>query len=174
MGDRSTKYYSSRQEKSISSKLGWRVVVGSGARDCHPGDIRSSEWLGECKTHTAPGTKIQFLESVWKKIEDEATSQFLYPVLFVDDGSQRLDRTYCMLGIIPESDDVRVVPYPYSLRSKNIAFYHEDMNAYIKNRITFYSDIVQAPAIFLEVKVSETKSKYITTLENFSYFFGDN
>ena len=47
-----TKFYSERQEKYIANQLGWDVVTGSGARDCHPGDVKSDAYLGECKTHT--------------------------------------------------------------------------------------------------------------------------
>ena len=92
-----TKDYSSKQEHRIADFLGWQCVVASGARSCHPGDIRSDSWLGECKTHVKPDHRIQFIYTEWRKICDEAMSKFRFPVLFVDDGSQKLDSTWCMI-----------------------------------------------------------------------------
>lgn len=89
---------SNKQEHLIAKYLGWNVVSGSGARACHPGDIQSSQWLGECKTHTEPGHSLLFSTSVWSKLQDEAASRFKYPVLFVDDGSQKLENTWCLLS----------------------------------------------------------------------------
>ena len=103
--EKSTKYYSNIQEKQIADALGWHQVSGSGARNLHPGDVISDDWMGECKTHTKPGNKIVFDFKVWEKIRDEAISQFKYAVLFSDDGSQRLDKTWCMFNILPPTDE---------------------------------------------------------------------
>ncbi len=96
MSDINTKVYSSRQEKRVAEYLGWKVVSGSGACNCFPGDVRADEWLGECKTHTTPGHKLSFSHSVWRKISDEARSRFSSPAYFVDDGSQLLSSTWVM------------------------------------------------------------------------------
>lgn len=93
-----TKDCSSRQEKLIANYLGWKRVVASGARACHPGDISSDTWLGECKTHMRPGARIKFVFKEWAKIYEEATSKFKFPALFVDDGSQTIENTWCMLN----------------------------------------------------------------------------
>lgn len=98
MSDINTKIYSSRQEKRVADYLGWKVVSGSGARNCFPGDVQADEWLGECKTHTTPGHKLSFSYSVWKKISDEARSRFSSPAYFVDDGSQLLSSTWVMFA----------------------------------------------------------------------------
>lgn len=90
------KEFSTKQEKQIAEFLGWRRVSGSGARPNAPGDIEGTEWLGECKTHITPGHKIHFDLKIWEKIADEAASQFKQPAYFVDDGSQRLNRTWVM------------------------------------------------------------------------------
>lgn len=92
-----TKDYSSKQEKMIADYLGWECVVASGARDCHPGDIITDNWLGECKTHVTTGNRIKFMFRDWDKIIEEATSKFKFPVLFADDGSQKEQNTWCML-----------------------------------------------------------------------------
>lgn len=88
---------SSKQEHMIASYLGWHVVSGSGARACRPGDVQSDQWLGECKTHTTLTPRYTFMQAVWNKLLDEASSRFKYPVLFVDDGTQKADHTWCLL-----------------------------------------------------------------------------
>lgn len=119
------KYYSNKQESAIASALGWQQVTGSGARHLYPGDISGIDWLGECKTHTKPNQKISFIWTVWNKIGDEAASRAKYPVLFVDDGSQKLENTWCM---IPEHVDISeidntipIVDYPKTLQ-KSVTF----------------------------------------------------
>ena len=97
--EHSLKYYSNLQESKIASALGWKQVSGSGSRPFAPGDIKSNNWLGECKTHMKPDQPILFYFDVWDKIVDEASSQFRNPVLFVDDGSQKLSNTYCLIDI---------------------------------------------------------------------------
>lgn len=94
-----TKIFSEIQEIKISSALGWKRVSGSGARACLPGDVEGSEWLGECKTHVKHIPKVTFRAEAWRKISKEATAKFKRPVLFVDDGSQLLEYTWC---IFPE------------------------------------------------------------------------
>lgn len=98
-----TKDFSTKQERSIADYLDWEVVPGSGARNFHPGDIRCERFLGECKTHMSESSKIVFYREVWDKIKNEAMSQMKIPVLFVDDGTQKINRTWCLFphGLIP-------------------------------------------------------------------------
>ncbi len=104
MEKKSNKYYSDLQEKRIANLLGWKQVSGSGARPTHPGDIVSSEFLCECKTHTKISDNIIFKLDHWNKIEKEAESQFKSPVLFVDDGSQLIGNTWCIFKREPVGD----------------------------------------------------------------------
>lgn len=92
-----TKTFSEIQELKISQSLGWSRVSGSGARDCLPGDVEGPEWLGECKTHASVIPRITFKYDVWLKISNEAMSTFKRPVLFVDNGSQLLEYTWCVI-----------------------------------------------------------------------------
>ena len=108
MEQKSTKYYSTKQENLIADYLGWKVVTGSGARAFHPGDVVSDQWLGECKTHTEPFSNLRFDFDVWTKISREAASQFKKPVLFVDDGSQTIERTWCLFDV--SSYSLREIP----------------------------------------------------------------
>lgn len=122
-----TKFFSSKQEKLVAAELGWDVVTGSGARDCHPGDIISDAWLGECKTHTTSGKPIKFDASVWKKISDEAQSKFKYPVLFVDDGSQSIETTWCLFPCkLVSAPGSKMVELDISVR-RNLSFNHAKM-----------------------------------------------
>lgn len=91
-----TKDYSNKQEKEVARFLDWQVVSGSGAAACVPGDIISGEWLGECKTHVKPDQRITFKKDVWNKLCEEAIMKRRKPVLIVDDGSQKLSKTWCM------------------------------------------------------------------------------
>ena len=106
------KLYSDRQEKLIANYLDWKQVSGSGARPLHPGDIVCDEWIGECKTHITSGHHIVFNFYVWDKLAEEAISQFKNPALFVDDGSQTIDKTFVLIEV-PEGIelDSEVVDY---------------------------------------------------------------
>jgi len=107
------KHHSKLQETLIADFLGWTVISGSGCRPLYPGDVKSDSWLGECKTHIEPNHKICFYFNVWDKIDQEAISQFKEPVLFVDDGSKKLQNTYVMFKspVLIESDISNIPDY---------------------------------------------------------------
>ena len=106
-----TKKEASRQQESnIAQALGWKVTAGSGARAFYMGDVSSTEWVGECKTHLSL-TPVLFYWTVWNKIVDEAASVFKRPVLFVDNGTRDLSRTWCMVStILDYSGDIAPLP----------------------------------------------------------------
>lgn len=91
-----TKDYSSKQESTVADYLGWKTVVGSGARDFHYGDVMDLEWLGECKTHIRKQKQIKFLKQHWEKLKEEALFHHKNPILIVDNGTQRIVDTYCL------------------------------------------------------------------------------
>lgn len=152
----STKDFSNKQEQSIAKYLGWNTVVASGARDFHPGDIinREDGWLGECKTHTTSDKDILFKLDVWKKIQEEAmTNGQLKPVLFTDDGSQKLENTWCVTRkiFVDPDNDYTHVPYPYPIQ-KNIIFSldkmkeeYSNINYFTLNWIDIYNKVVILP-----------------------------
>lgn len=117
----STKTYSCKQEALIAKSLGWFTVVASGARINHPGDVKSNEWLGECKTHVKFQDKIIFKSSVWKKLLDEAVSCFKHPVYFVDNGTQSLEHTWCLFIANMDIGDIDVKKFPNNIQ-ENIIF----------------------------------------------------
>lgn len=142
----STKDYSSIQEHKVADALGWEVVTGSGARDCHPGDIRSNDWLGECKTHTKPGHQIIFKLSVWQKISKQAQSKFKYPVLIVDDGSQKLEHTWVLFPYRRICQpDISIKPCQLKIRT-NISFYEIELKSELLDadilEVKFDSDVL--------------------------------
>lgn len=124
-----TKDFSSKQENMIADYLGWSVVAGSGAAACFPGDIISDDWLGECKTHVERGQKIFFSKSVWRKICDEAAVKRRFPALFVDDGSQKSDRTWCLFNQNRLNLDECICFTIPVRKATNITFDHSEMLA---------------------------------------------
>lgn len=118
------KTFSSKQEKLVADALGGYVIGGSGAAPAVPGDVKTYEWLVECKTHTEPDHPIFFDIDVWKKICNEAMATGRKPVLIVDDGSQTEEKTWCLcrLNNINLSNTL-VADYPGAIR-KNISIKH--------------------------------------------------
>lgn len=47
---KSTRYYSSRQEKKVAKAVGGKQVANSGATAFNKGDVTTDDWLIECKT----------------------------------------------------------------------------------------------------------------------------
>lgn len=125
----STKDFSIKQERQIAEFLQWEVVIGSGATACRPGDVVSDSWLGECKTHMTDTEKVVFRINHWGKILEESQSTFKRPILFVDDGTQRISNTWCMIskdaidGVGKEVRPQKV----YRVSSKTIAFNSNEM-----------------------------------------------
>lgn len=146
------KLFSNAQEKMIADQLSWRVVSGSGARDCYPGDVVSDSWLGECKTHTEVSDRVCFVKSHWTKICKEASSKFKYPALFVDNGSQKSAHTWVIFPFkcCNASDFKATLSLPVEIR-KNIVFsdkymrivYHDDCetnDGYVVYKIEAFDD----------------------------------
>ena len=97
MEKKPTKFYSTKQEKAIADYLGWSAVPASGARMFDKGDVKSSDWLAECKTHTEPKDKIVIKKEVWIKLSYEAMSLMRSPILCIDNGTQRINNTWVVI-----------------------------------------------------------------------------
>lgn len=154
-----TKDFSGKQEKLIASFLGWNVVSGSGARACYPGDIIGDEWLGECKTHETSNKSIFFSQKVWEKIVDEATAKHRKPVLFVDDGSQTIDKTWCIFNYFAVPDDWKLIELPKKFKV-NITLKHEYLiDAYSKLSDTtscYFSNLGRYKVALLPLRLFNT------------------
>lgn len=132
MADKPTKFYSTKQEKLIAKELGGYPIGGSGAAPCAPGDVRTYDWLVECKTHTEPDHSIFFSASVWSKIKNEATGMHRKPVLIVDDGSQTVSRTWCLCKSSHLNlGNAITVDLPVAVK-KNITCKHDKLSANLK------------------------------------------
>lgn len=128
-----TKYYSSRQERAIADYLGWDVVSGSGSRAFNPGDVRSENYLGECKTHTDCIEKIVVSTKVLDKIFDEAKSVFKTPVLFTDNGMQQISNTWCIVPEVCLPETYTSIESSLVKKSKTrISFDHNAVKEYYK------------------------------------------
>jgi len=69
---KSTRYYSSRQEKRIAHKVKGEVVPNSGAIRFGAGDVTDSEWLFECKTKTEECKSFSIKKEWLEKNKEEA------------------------------------------------------------------------------------------------------
>lgn len=158
------KQASSIQEKQVAIILGGSVVSGSGARAGHPGDVTLDKYIVECKTHTKPDHRVVFKDSVWRKLKHEAFGVFKYPVLVVDDGSQRIDHTWCMISkeCIPEY--ANIIPTVNDNKS-SVSFSHVDMYVMYKS----HKELYKSPMLLYHYTLGHD-SVYVTPLMEFSRF----
>lgn len=164
MENKSTKYYSDIQEKRIANLLNWKQVSGSGSRPTYPGDVISEEFLGECKTHTSISDNIIFKLDHWNKIKNEAMSQFKSPVLFVDDGSQLIENTWCIFDRQPVGDYITAELPILS---------HKSIRLNKKHITDICMDIMNNDwNPYIVFKVHDWNA-YLCSLPDFSHFFGD-
>lgn len=83
MNQESTKYKSILQENKVATELKAKTVIASGSLWNHKGDVRSAEFLVECKT--TKNSYYSLKHSVWEKIHREAVKDGLrIPVMCVD------------------------------------------------------------------------------------------
>lgn len=167
-----TKYYSSRQEKMVASCLGWEVVSGSGARAFHPGDVRSEDFLGECKTFTKESDTIYCYNDVWSKISEEATAVMKKPILFVDNGTQEEKNTWCVVpqhfvdSVVGVSQLGKVVADSLLKISKTrVSFSHVEMKyQFMMHKRVVGTDLIALPFELAGVKVSLISLKSLQTI----------
>lgn len=67
-----TRYFSSRQEKAVAKAVGGKQTANSGATMFSKGDVRTKDWLIECKTKTSPSSSISIKREWIEKNEEEA------------------------------------------------------------------------------------------------------
>ena len=84
---KSTRYYSSRQEKQVAKVAGGKVVANSGATPFNKGDVRNEKCLFECKTSMTEKKSISIKREWLDKLEEEAFAMRKdYPVLVFNFG----------------------------------------------------------------------------------------
>lgn len=74
---------SAAQERKVAIKLvGGRRVAGSGSQPGMKGDVKSDQWLVECKQSKSPGFRLTL--QLWRKIEWEAIQAHKNPVMVIE------------------------------------------------------------------------------------------
>ena len=72
MNNRPTRYYSNKQEKHVAKVLGGKQTANSGATAFSKGDVRTDDWLIECKTKTSESKSVSIQREWIDKNEEEA------------------------------------------------------------------------------------------------------
>lgn len=71
--NRPTRFYSNKQEKAVAKAVGGKQVANSGATTFSKGDVRTDNWLIECKTTTATSKASFSIKKEWlEKNKEEA------------------------------------------------------------------------------------------------------
>lgn len=69
---RSTRYYSDKQEKRVASAVNGQQTSNSGATHFSKGDVRTSNFLIECKTKVNDSNSITMKREWFEKLKEEA------------------------------------------------------------------------------------------------------
>ena len=72
--NRPTRYFSNKQEKSVAKAIGGKQTANSGATAFSKGDVRTDEWLIECKTKMSNCNSMTIQKEWIEKNEEEAFS----------------------------------------------------------------------------------------------------
>lgn len=67
-----TRTYSKKMEEDVARRLGGRVVANSGATLMYKGDVRTEDFLVECKTVMKPQKGVTIQKEWLTKIREEA------------------------------------------------------------------------------------------------------
>lgn len=84
----STRYFSSRQEKRVAKSVKGKTVANSGATAFSKGDVRTEDFLIECKTKTTESESMTIHRDWIDKNEEEAFAMGKpYSAIAIDFGS---------------------------------------------------------------------------------------
>lgn len=72
MNKSATRYFSNKQEKHVAKAVGGKQVANSGATPFSKGDVRTDNWLFECKTKTTPSGSMSIKREWLDKNSEEA------------------------------------------------------------------------------------------------------
>ena len=82
------RYFSNKQEKKVAKAVGGKKVANSGATKFSKGDVRTDNWLFECKTKTTPSESMTIHKEWIEKNEEEAFAMGKdYSAVVIDFGS---------------------------------------------------------------------------------------
>lgn len=146
-----TKYYSNKQETVVANYLGWKRVAASGARPFNKGDVVSERWLCECKTHTAKVDDYKILFSVWRKVEQEATSCMKRPVLIIDDGTQNISNQCAVISMTFYDVPYKLLSYDM-IRGNDLSI-HQNAKSFVFSHNVFLN--MRKEEYCIRVKVND-------------------
>ena len=66
-----TRFYSNKQEKAVAKAVGGKQVSNSGATAFSKGDVRTNDWLIECKTCTTEKKSFSIKKEWLEKNREE-------------------------------------------------------------------------------------------------------
>jgi hypothetical protein len=67
-----TRYYSSKQENKVAKDVGGKTTANSGATMFDKGDLKTDQFLIECKTKTSNSDSISIKKEWLDKLKDES------------------------------------------------------------------------------------------------------
>lgn len=137
---------SQKQEKSVASEIGGKTVIASGAFWGNKADVRSEDFLIECKTTSKEYFNIT--NNIWEKILIEALR----------------DRMRIPLLIVDLMDYERYVIFsPQDFENKFFEYELGNSEKTCKNQFRFsgYSDYEVPILFFLKTKNMDWKDKHI-------------
>ena len=70
--NRPTRFYSNKQEKQVAKAVGGKQTANSGATTFSKGDVRTDNWLIECKTATTAKASFSIKREWLSKNREEA------------------------------------------------------------------------------------------------------
>lgn len=156
MAKKPTKFYSTKQEQAIADYLGWSAVPASGARMFDKGDVKSSDWLAECKTHTEPKDKIVIKKEVWIKLSYEARSLMRSPILCIDNGTQKIRNTWCVIPKRFYSGDGEYIDIPHNETDNIYSFSFARVNPIFTENSIFEFSIKNESLLLMRIEHFKT------------------
>ena len=83
-----TRYFSDRQEKRVAKRVRGKQISNSGATSFSKGDVKTDNWLIECKTCTSPKSSMS-VKKDWltKNTEEAFAMRRNYSAVAIDFGS---------------------------------------------------------------------------------------
>ncbi len=98
------KYYSTKQEKDVARCFDAKTTVASGAFWGMKGDVRSEDFLIECKT--TGNSYYTFKSLTWEKISSEALKDRMKtPLLVIDFHNSHKERFVCFSADLLELEE---------------------------------------------------------------------
>lgn len=94
--NRPTRWYSNKQEKAVAKTIGGKQTSNSGATKFSKGDVRTDNWLLECKTTTKEQKSFSIKKEWLEKNKQEAFAMRKRHSALVFDFGDNGDRYYVL------------------------------------------------------------------------------